>query len=62
MKQLTFANSLALIMPVVDQPTSWDNDHKQAVRVAVKAYSTHYFANDLKKEHVGFLGEEIELI
>jgi len=54
-KQLTLANSPALIMPILAQPKSWDANYKEAVRVAVKSYSAHYFANDLKKEHVGFI-------
>ena len=54
-RQLTLANSPALIMPVVDQPTSWDVQHKDAIREAVKAYSAHHFATDLKKDHVGFI-------
>ena len=51
----------ALIMPILDQPKNWDDQHRQAVRTAVLLYSARYFAEDLKKEHIGFYSKDANL-
>lgn len=52
--QVTLTNVPALIMPILDQPQTWNNQQKEAVKAAVKKYSLTYFATDLKRDHVGF--------
>lgn len=51
---VTLTTVPALIMPVLDQPVDWDDQHQQAVRVAIDLYSAEYYPRDIKREHVGF--------
>jgi len=51
---VTLTTVPALIMPVLDQPVDWDDQHQQAVRVAIELYSAKYYPRDIKREHVGF--------
>jgi len=57
---VTLTTVPALIMPVLDQPADWDDQHQQAVRVAIDLYSAKYYPRDMKREHVGFYSVEGE--
>ena len=51
--QLKLARSPALVMPVLEQPETWGEDHIKAAREAVTKYSKHSSPEDLKRSHVG---------